>query len=140
VGYFNWITTAEEEDGEIIYYVSVPLFPGPHWSCFRYVNVRSGDLIYEVHSESFSYHKEVLEGTEIWHAYTSFFIQKHRVSLPCLFCGSVPFGSKGLFSLLVEVAFELCKIWGFTAVTVKNGIFWDVTPCGSCKNRHFEGT
>jgi hypothetical protein len=23
----------------------------------------------------------------------------------------------------------------FTAVTVKNGAFWDVTPCGSCKNR-----
>jgi hypothetical protein len=22
----------------------------------------------------------------------------------------------------------------FTAVTIKNGIFWDVTPCGSCKN------
>jgi hypothetical protein len=21
----------------------------------------------------------------------------------------------------------------FTAVTVKNGVFWDVTPCGSCK-------
>jgi hypothetical protein len=20
----------------------------------------------------------------------------------------------------------------FTAVTVKNGVFWDVTPCGSC--------
>jgi hypothetical protein len=27
----------------------------------------------------------------------------------------------------------------FTAVTVKNGVFWDVTPCGSCKNRGFEG-
>jgi hypothetical protein len=22
----------------------------------------------------------------------------------------------------------------FRAVTMKNGIFWDVTPCGSCKN------
>jgi hypothetical protein len=28
----------------------------------------------------------------------------------------------------------------FTAVTMKNGIFWDVTPCGSCKNRLFGGT
>jgi hypothetical protein len=28
----------------------------------------------------------------------------------------------------------------FTAVTMKNGVFWDVTPCGSCKNRHFGGT
>jgi hypothetical protein len=28
----------------------------------------------------------------------------------------------------------------FTTVTMKNGVFWDVTPCGSCKNRHFGGT
>jgi hypothetical protein len=28
----------------------------------------------------------------------------------------------------------------FTAVTMKNGVFWDVTPCGSCKNRLFGGT
>jgi hypothetical protein len=26
------------------------------------------------------------------------------------------------------------------AVTMKNAIFWDVTPCGSCKNQHFGGT
>jgi hypothetical protein len=25
----------------------------------------------------------------------------------------------------------------FTAVTTKNGVFWDVTPCGCCKNRRF---
>jgi hypothetical protein len=28
----------------------------------------------------------------------------------------------------------------FTAVTMTNGVFWDVTPCGSCKNRRFGGT
>jgi hypothetical protein len=28
----------------------------------------------------------------------------------------------------------------FTAVTKKNVVFWDVTPCGSCKNRRFIGT
>jgi hypothetical protein len=28
----------------------------------------------------------------------------------------------------------------FTAVTMKNGVFWDVTPCGSCKNGHLGGT
>jgi hypothetical protein len=27
----------------------------------------------------------------------------------------------------------------FTAVTLKNGVFWDVTPCGSRKNRRFGG-
>jgi hypothetical protein len=25
----------------------------------------------------------------------------------------------------------------FTAVTIKNAVFWDVMPCGSCKNRRF---
>jgi hypothetical protein len=24
--------------------------------------------------------------------------------------------------------------------SMKNGVFWDVTPCGSCKNRRFGGT
>jgi hypothetical protein len=28
----------------------------------------------------------------------------------------------------------------FTAVTMKNGVFWVVTLCGSCNNRHFGGT
>jgi hypothetical protein len=28
----------------------------------------------------------------------------------------------------------------FTAVTMKNVIFWDVTSCGSCANRRFGGT
>jgi hypothetical protein len=25
-------------------------------------------------------------------------------------------------------------------LNLKNGVFWDVTPCGSCKNRRFGGT
>jgi hypothetical protein len=28
----------------------------------------------------------------------------------------------------------------FTAVTMKNGVFWDVNPFGSCKKRSFEGS
>jgi hypothetical protein len=28
----------------------------------------------------------------------------------------------------------------FTAVAIKNDVFWDVTACGSCKNRRFGGT
>jgi hypothetical protein len=35
---------------------------------------------------------------------------------------------------LLLVRFEL-----FTAVTIKNTVFWDVRPCGSCKNRRFGG-
>jgi hypothetical protein len=27
-----------------------------------------------------------------------------------------------------------------TAVTIRNDVFWDVRPCGSCKNRRFGGT
>jgi hypothetical protein len=34
-----------------------------------------------------------------------------------------------------DVRFEV-----FTAVTMNNGVFWVVTPCGSCKNRRFGGT
>jgi hypothetical protein len=34
-----------------------------------------------------------------------------------------------------DVRFEV-----FTAVTMKNGVFWHVTTCGSCKNRRFGGT
>jgi hypothetical protein len=36
---------------------------------------------------------------------------------------------------IVDVRFE-----DFTAMTMKNGVFWDVTPCGSCKNRRFGET
>jgi hypothetical protein len=28
----------------------------------------------------------------------------------------------------------------FTAVTMKSGVFWDITPCGSCNIRRFGGT
>jgi hypothetical protein len=34
--------------------------------------------------------------------------------------------------LMNLVSFEV-----FTAVTMTNGVFWDVTPCDSCKNRRF---
>jgi hypothetical protein len=35
----------------------------------------------------------------------------------------------------MSVRFEV-----FTAVTMKNGVFWVVTSCGSCKNLRFGGT
>jgi hypothetical protein len=37
--------------------------------------------------------------------------------------------------VLFHVRFEV-----FKAVTMKNGVFWDVTPCGSCKNRRSSET
>jgi hypothetical protein len=36
--------------------------------------------------------------------------------------------------------FQVVRFEVFTAMTMKNGVFWDVTPCGSCKNRRFGGT
>jgi hypothetical protein len=39
-----------------------------------------------------------------------------------------------------EVILYFVRFEVFTAVTMKNGVFWDVTPCGSCKNRRFGGT
>jgi hypothetical protein len=38
-------------------------------------------------------------------------------------------------SKIEDVRFEV-----FTAVTLKNAVFWDVTPFGSCKDRRFGGT
>jgi hypothetical protein len=29
---------------------------------------------------------------------------------------------------------DLVRFEIFMVVTMKNGVFWDVTPCGSCKN------
>jgi hypothetical protein len=36
---------------------------------------------------------------------------------------------------VINVRFEV-----FTALTMKNAIFWDVAPCRSCVNRCFRGT
>jgi hypothetical protein len=37
--------------------------------------------------------------------------------------------------MIARVGFEV-----FTAVTMKNAVFWDVAPCRSCVNQRFEGT
>jgi hypothetical protein len=42
-----------------------------------------------------------------------------------------------LFSLLCNC---YLRLEGFTEATMQNGVFWDVTPCGSCKNRRFRGS
>jgi hypothetical protein len=34
---------------------------------------------------------------------------------------------------------EVVRFEVFRALTMKNTIFWDVTPCGSCRNRRFGG-
>jgi hypothetical protein len=47
----------------------------------------------------------------------------------------IDFLSYILADRIIDVRFE-----AFTAVTMKNGVFWDVTPCGSSKNPRFGGT
>jgi hypothetical protein len=39
----------------------------------------------------------------------------------------------------VETVWKILRFRVFTAVPMKNSVFWDVTPCGSCKNRRFRG-
>jgi hypothetical protein len=34
---------------------------------------------------------------------------------------------------------NLVRVEVFTAVTMKNVVLWDITPCGSRKNRRFGG-
>jgi hypothetical protein len=53
----------------------------------------------------------------------------HVKSLP------IPARSEMVKHLRERLGFEV-----FSAVTMKNAVFWDVTPCGSCENRRFVGT
>jgi hypothetical protein len=45
--------------------------------------------------------------------------------------------SKMEYALPLVLAYQ-CK--GEQELIMKNGVFWVVTPCGSCKNRRFGGT
>jgi hypothetical protein len=39
----------------------------------------------------------------------------------------------------VNLFLFICRIWCFTAVPMMHIAFWDVPPCGCCKNRRFGG-
>jgi hypothetical protein len=43
-------------------------------------------------------------------------------------------------SSLMFIGAAVVRFEIFTDVTMKNGVFWDVTPCDSRKNRHSGGT
>jgi hypothetical protein len=47
------------------------------------------------------------------------------------------FSGKVKRSVIYVVSYEKFEV--FTAVAMKNSVFWDVTPCGCCKNRCFKG-
>jgi hypothetical protein len=50
------------------------------------------------------------------------------------------FSCRGVDDVYCKTVSYCARFEVFTAVTMKNGVFWDVTPCGSCENRRFEGT
>jgi hypothetical protein len=58
------------------------------------------------------------------------FIFNCEEGVPCLSETSVDFQR----TIKNYVRFEV-----FAAVAMKNGVFWNVTPCGSCNNLHFGG-
>jgi hypothetical protein len=49
-------------------------------------------------------------------------------------------GCSELGKLKLKLNLLLVRFEVFTAVTVKNSVFWDVTQCGSCRIRRFGGT
>jgi hypothetical protein len=56
---------------------------------------------------------------------------------------NLPFMYEVAAVLVYAVFFLQCFCFNFTAGLIfimKNGVFWEVTPCGSCKNRRFGGT
>jgi hypothetical protein len=59
------------------------------------------------------------------------YLQSQRVSRTC---------NKQTSLCIPEASSHHVRFEVFTALTMKNGVFWDVTPHGSCKNRRFEGT
>jgi hypothetical protein len=62
------------------------------------------------------------------------------LSLPCLFSDYTKSEERSTRLYSFTVRFIVVRSEVFTAVTMKNGVFWDVMPCGSCKNRRFGGT
>jgi hypothetical protein len=84
-------------------------------------------------------HSKVIANTYTMHFY------KERLRVPDM--TEVGFNSfklsilvNGINSEMSVKQFRLVRFEVFTAVTMKNGVFRDVTPCGSCKNRWFGGT
>jgi hypothetical protein len=65
----------------------------------------------------------------------------YKTQVPCLCSASISTTKEytewqeKCRNFMLDVRFEI-----FTAVTMKNCVFWDVRPCGSCKNGRFGGT
>jgi hypothetical protein len=66
----------------------------------------------------------------------------HPMSEHCPFKRSSALGSLLVIRFVLNTINTkgLVRFEDFTAVNMKNSVFWDVTPCGPCKNRRFGGT
>jgi hypothetical protein len=75
----------------------------------------------------------VLIRTDVSEELSASFIRLGPLDPQCL---ESPYVS--ISSLIIEENYVRFEV--FTAVTTKNGVFWDVSLCGSCKNRRFGRT
>jgi hypothetical protein len=64
----------------------------------------------------------------------------HLIIIPYLHIGTA-----GMTDVNKDIELELKQllilwiVWSDTVVTMQHSVLWDVTPCGSCKNRSFGG-
>jgi hypothetical protein len=90
------------------------------------------------------HHRRYLQrGTRVWARYVRIRSRctcDDNIKVDVTETGAGAWHTERLISLLHQAKIKLCKIEVFTAVTRKNGFFWDVTPCGSCKDRRFGET
>jgi hypothetical protein len=92
----------------------ISLLPQQTSACYFFVYICSSEIAF-MHSEvEVTYLRVTFSKRDVCKMFNSLFHPMH-------------------YSL--NVRFEV-----FTAMTMKNGVFWDVRPCGSCQNRRFGGT
>jgi hypothetical protein len=77
----------------------------------------------------------------LWSKYSHCHIVKQCRSAFLPFCQRPSFSPNRKYRQNYNLAYSLSyvRFEVFTAVTMKNGIFWDVMPCGSCKSWRFGG-
>jgi hypothetical protein len=83
------------------------------------------------HNESSNVNTDMTGNHIIQHYFINPFAACDRSHLPLLRCS---FHS----CIMAPCGCEQC--WWYIYSDIKNGVFWDVIPCGSCKNRRFGGT
>jgi hypothetical protein len=74
--------------------------------------------------------------------YNSYFSMAHfyLLGMEKIYVSSYQFCGQKLITVIIFLEDNTDRFEVFTAVTMNNGVFWVVTPCGSCKDRRFGGT